>query len=192
MRVASSAASKQSPGERGAITGIGASPLRPNIACSRSDCSVLVGRPVEGPPRCTSTTTSGSSVITARPRASDFSETPGPDVVVTPSAPPKEAPIAALIPAISSSAWKVRTPKALCQRLVAGDVAVAAGRHRGRLDLVGDGEGLGRLAVVVAGAERGDVGRGDLGLAAEGALEEADRALGGPVVHPGQQPAGEQ
>ena len=92
--------------------------------------------------------------------ASDFSEMPGPDVVVTPSAPPKEAPIAALMPAISSSAWNVRTPKALCldsscrmsdagvigyaprnsgrpdrwpaatrperQRLVAGDVAVAA------------------------------------------------------------------
>ena len=76
------------------MTGSGASPLRPNIACSRSDCSVLVGRPVDGPPRCTSMTTSGSSVITARPIASDFSEMPGPDVVVTPSAPPKEAPIA--------------------------------------------------------------------------------------------------
>ena len=96
------------------MTGTGASPLRPNIACSRSDCSVLVGRPVEGPPRCTSTTTSGSSVMTARPMASDFSEMPGPDVVVTPSAPPKEAPMAAPMPAISSSAWKVRTPKALC------------------------------------------------------------------------------
>jgi hypothetical protein len=30
--------------------------------------------------------TSSSSVITARPIASDFSATPGPDVVVTPSA----------------------------------------------------------------------------------------------------------
>ena len=88
MRAASSAASKQSPGERGAITGRGASPLRPNIACSRSDCSVLVGSPVEGPPRCTSTTSSGSSVITASPIVSAFSATPGPDVVVTPSAPP--------------------------------------------------------------------------------------------------------
>ena len=46
--------------------------------------------------------------------ASDFSEMPGPDVVVIPSAPPKEAPIAVVIPAISSSAWKVRTPKFLC------------------------------------------------------------------------------
>ena len=42
-------------GSAGAITGSGASPLRPNIACSRSDCSVLVGSPVDGPPRCTST-----------------------------------------------------------------------------------------------------------------------------------------
>ena len=38
----------------------------------------LVGIPVEGPARWTSTTTSGSSVITARPRASDLSERPGP------------------------------------------------------------------------------------------------------------------
>ena len=55
MRTASIAASKQSPGERGATIGTGASPLRPNIACSRSACSVLVGRPVDGPPRWTST-----------------------------------------------------------------------------------------------------------------------------------------
>ena len=39
-------------------------------ACSRSDCSVLVGRPVEGPPRWTLTITSGSSSMTARPSAS--------------------------------------------------------------------------------------------------------------------------
>ncbi len=152
---------------------------------------------------------------------SDFSEIPGPDVVVMPSAPPNEAPSAAPMPAISSSAWKVRTPKRLVagqlvqdvgrrgdrvraeedrqaralpggdepegQRLVAGDVAVAARRHRRGLDLVADREGLGRLAVVEAGAERGDVGRGDRGLAAELSLEEAHRALGRPVVHPRQQ-----
>ena len=41
-------------GDCGATIGTGASPLRPNIACSRSACSVLVGRPVEGPPRWTS------------------------------------------------------------------------------------------------------------------------------------------
>lgn len=40
--------------------------------------------------------------------------TPGPDVVVTASEPPKAAPRAAPMPAISSSAWKVRTPKFLC------------------------------------------------------------------------------
>ena len=54
MRTASMIASKQSAGEHAAMTGTGHSPLRPNIACSRSACSVLVGRPVLGPPRCTS------------------------------------------------------------------------------------------------------------------------------------------
>ncbi len=110
MRAASMAALKQSDGDCGATIGTGDSPLRPNIACSRSDCSVLVGRPVEGPPRCTSTMISGSSSDTARPIASDFSATPGPEVVVTASAPPYAAPIAAPMPAISSSAWKVVTP----------------------------------------------------------------------------------
>ena len=108
------AASKQSLGERGATIGTGDSPLRPNIACSRSDCSVLVGSPVEGPPRWTSTMISGSSRLTASPIVSDFSATPGPEVVVTPSAPPKAAPSAAPMPAISSSAWNVRTPNRLC------------------------------------------------------------------------------
>ncbi len=114
IRAASMAASKQSAGERGATTGSGASPLRPYIACSRSDCSVLVGSPVDGPPRCTSTTTSGSSSITARPMVSIFSAMPGPEVVVTPSAPPYAAPRAAPMPAISSSAWNVVTSKFLC------------------------------------------------------------------------------
>ena len=45
---------------------------------------------------------------------SDFSAMPGPDVLVTPSAPPNEAPSAAPMPAISSSAWKVVTPNRLC------------------------------------------------------------------------------
>ncbi len=108
------AASKQSAGERGATIGTGASPLRPYIACSRSLCSVLVGRPVDGPPRWTSTITSGSSRLTASPIVSALSAMPGPEEVVTPSAPPKEAPSAAPMPAISSSAWKVVTPKRLC------------------------------------------------------------------------------
>ena len=45
-----------------------------DMAISRSDCSVLVGMPVLGPARCTSMTTSGNSVITARPRPSAFSD----------------------------------------------------------------------------------------------------------------------
>ena len=40
---------------------------------------------------------------------------PGPAEVVTPSAPPKEAPSAAPQAAISSSAWNVVTPKLLCR-----------------------------------------------------------------------------
>ena len=51
------------------MIGTGASPWRPYIASSRSDCSVLVGRPVDGPPRCTSMRSSGSSRLTARPSA---------------------------------------------------------------------------------------------------------------------------
>ena len=45
--------------------------------------------------------------------ASPFKATPGPDVAVIPNAPPKEAPMAAETAAISSSAWKDRTPKFL-------------------------------------------------------------------------------
>ncbi|CAM5256043.1 hypothetical protein SVIOM342S_05446 [Streptomyces violaceorubidus] len=62
-----------------------------------------------------STTSSGSSRLTASPIVSLFSATPGPLVVVTASDPPKAAPSAAPMPAISSSAWKVRTPKFLCR-----------------------------------------------------------------------------
>ena len=96
------------------MTGTGASPLRPNITCSRSACSVLVGIPVLGPARWTSMTISGSSVITPRPMVSAFSAIPGPEVVVTPRCPAKLAPSAAPTPAISSSAWKVVIPKRLC------------------------------------------------------------------------------
>ena len=83
MRAASRAASKQCPGDRAATIGTGASPWRPNITWSRSACSVLVGRPVEGPPRWMSTMTSGSSMLTARPMVSDLRSMPGPLVVVT-------------------------------------------------------------------------------------------------------------
>src|SRR2546427_2455335 len=114
MRQASIATQKQSAGVDAASTGIGASELRPKSACNRSDCSVLVGRPVDGPPRWMSQTSSGSSSDTASPIVSDFSDNPGPEVVVTPIAPPKAAPSAAPTPAISSSAWNVRTPNRLC------------------------------------------------------------------------------
>ena len=79
----------------GATMGTGASPWRLNMAWRRSDCSVLVGRPVEGPPRWMSMTSSGSSRLTAMPTDSDLRSAPGPLVVVTPSEPPKAAPMAA-------------------------------------------------------------------------------------------------
>jgi hypothetical protein len=138
MRTASRIASKQSPGERGATTGTGASPLRPYMTWSRSDCSVLVGRPVDGPPRWMSQMTSGISSDTASPIASLFNEMPGPDDVVTASDPPNEAPIAAPTPAISSSAWNVRTPKRLCLesscRMSEAGVIGYAPRNSGRPD----------------------------------------------------------
>jgi len=48
--------------------------------------------------------TSGNSVITASPIASVFSAMPGPLVEVAARDPPNDAPIAAVIEAISSSA----------------------------------------------------------------------------------------
>ncbi len=75
-------------------TGIGDSPWRPYSARSRSDCSVFVGIPVDGPARCTSTTTSGSSSITASPSVSAFRSMPGPLVPVTPRCPANDAPSA--------------------------------------------------------------------------------------------------
>ena len=56
-------------------------------------------------------TTSGSSIATARPIVSAFRSMPGPLVAVTPRWPAKAAPSAMLAAAISSSAWIVRTPK---------------------------------------------------------------------------------
>src|SRR5438034_10834730 len=50
-RTASTPIGKQSPAVRGAITASGESALRPSTAWNRSDCSVLVGMPVEGPAR---------------------------------------------------------------------------------------------------------------------------------------------
>ena len=92
---------------------------------SRSACSVLVGSPVLGPPRWMSAMTSGSSTLTARLTVSALRHMPGPLVVVSAMAPPKAAPSAAPTPAISSSAWKVKTPKFLndassCRMSLAG------------------------------------------------------------------------
>ena len=58
--------------------------------------------------------TSGSSSESARPMVSDLRAMPGPLVAVAARWPPKAAPSAEPIPAISSSAWRVRTPKFLC------------------------------------------------------------------------------
>ena len=55
--------------------------------------------------------TIGSSSITASPIVSVLRSSPGPDVHVTPSAPPNAAPSAIDAAAISSSAWIVRTPR---------------------------------------------------------------------------------
>ncbi len=125
MRTASMAMSKQSAGDCGATIATGHSPLRPNIACSRSACSVLVGRPVLGPPRCTSMMTSGSSVITARPIASLFRQMPGPLVPVTPRAPPKLAPMADadggdLVLGLEASSRRSACISASCSQDVAG------------------------------------------------------------------------
>ena len=74
----------------------------------------MVGRPVLGPPRWMSKITSGSSAITASPMPSPLSAMPGPLEAVTPRAPPKDAPMAEVTAAISSSAWNVRTRQRLC------------------------------------------------------------------------------
>src|SRR5450759_1059896 len=53
------------------------------MAIFRSPCSDLVGMPVDGPPRITSTTTTGISAEVARPSSSIISESPGPEVAVS-------------------------------------------------------------------------------------------------------------
>ena len=111
---ASKAALKQSVGLVAAITGIGLSPFLPYSTCSRSVCSLFVGRPVDGPPRCTSIITRGNSSITARLSASLFKQIPGPDVDVAAKAPANAAPIDEAAAEISSSHCTVTTPIDLC------------------------------------------------------------------------------
>ena len=86
-RTASSPIVKHSPAVLGAITASGESAFRPNTAWNRSDCSVLVGMPVDGPARWLSTSTIGSSVAMARPSISVLRAIPGPELEVTPRAP---------------------------------------------------------------------------------------------------------
>src|SRR5439155_1088040 len=62
-----------------AITICGKSPWAGCRANCRSACSVRVGSPVEGPPRCQRKTTGpGASVIAANPNPSDIRAKPGP------------------------------------------------------------------------------------------------------------------
>src|SRR2546422_1779105 len=72
IRTASIATSKQSVAVAAAITASGASALRPCTAWNRSDCSALVGMPVEGPARWELTTTSGSSVARSEEHTSEL------------------------------------------------------------------------------------------------------------------------
>ena len=115
MRTASMVVSTTSDGVEQAMTGSGDSPCRPKRENSKSVCSGLVGIPVEGPARWTFTTRSGNSAVSAKLIASLFRAIPGPDDPVTARLPPKDAPMAAPTAAISSSAWKVLTPRRLCR-----------------------------------------------------------------------------
>ena len=107
---ASTVIAKVSATEVGASTGRTTSPCAEKQAWKRSDCSLFVGMPVEGPPRCTFTQTSGSSAIEASPSISVLSDMPGPEVAVSTFLPAKEAPTQAPMPAISSSAWIIVPP----------------------------------------------------------------------------------
>ena len=64
-----------------------------------------MGRPVEGPERCTSTTTQGISANAAKPMFSCLREKPGPEVAVMDLTPATDAPMTAAMLASSSSIW---------------------------------------------------------------------------------------
>jgi hypothetical protein len=76
----------------------------------RSACSVLVGMPVEGPARCTLSTTSGTSAIEANPIASVFNARPGPEEAVSALTPAYDAPMAMQMEASSSSGCTMTPP----------------------------------------------------------------------------------
>src|SRR3990172_10871372 len=101
---------KQSETDIGASTTLVASPCEPYRASRRSDCSVLVGIPVLGPPLCESTMTAGISAIERRPMVSDMSDSPGPDVDVMLLPPAHDAPATLQIADISSSVWRTMPP----------------------------------------------------------------------------------
>jgi hypothetical protein len=65
----------------------------------------MVGKPVDGPPRCTFTTTHGVSIMIARPMFSIIRLKPGPLVTVSDFVPVHEAPMIAAMLASSSSIW---------------------------------------------------------------------------------------
>ena len=114
IRAASSAASKQSAGVAGASTATGDSPLRPYSAMQQVGLLGL-GRHAGGRPGPLDVADDQRQL--ERDGQADrlgLERHAGPEVVVTPSAPPNDAPSAAPTPAISSSAWNVRTPKRLC------------------------------------------------------------------------------
>src|SRR6266566_1430500 len=160
MRTASIATSKQSTAVAAAITASGASAFRPCTAWNRSDCSALVGIPVDGPARCESITTIGSSVAIASPSISVLSAMPGPELDVTPSE--------CLRPA----------HRAIASRLdgrAAHRVADEMLRH------------FGRFTERVTGVHGRDIGLGDLGPVGELAAQPLDRRLAVAAVHPQHQ-----
>src|SRR5438093_619606 len=101
---------KHSSGLRGARIARGQSPWPAPSARFRSPCSVFVGKPVDGPLRCTRIATKGVSVMPAWPIASTIREKPPPDVAVIARTPAKPAPTAMFIAASSSSTCLTTTP----------------------------------------------------------------------------------
>ena len=101
---------KHSMTELGTSAMMECSPWVPQRACMTSPCDGSVGRPVDGPPRITSTITQGTWAIEAKPMFSCISEKPGPEVAVSALVPASEAPMTAAIEAISSSIWMKSPP----------------------------------------------------------------------------------
>ena len=165
------ARSKHSAGVAGATTGSGESPLRPNMIWRRSDCSFLVGMPVDGPARWTSMTTSGSSVITARPIASDLSAMPGPDV----AGQRERAAVARTDGGADGRDLVLGLERLHAERLVAGELVEDV---RGRRDRIAAVE---QLAIrQLRGGEEPEGGRlvaGDVAVDAGGQLGRADAVV---------------